>query len=573
MGHNRNLADYAHHFDGTHIDLGSGNIETQGVLTYEDVTNVDAIGIVTARAGVKVPDNQKIFLGTSDDLWIFHDGGNSWVKDVGTGTLYIDSNGSGVIFSKNTAAEKTAAFYTDGAVELYYDNSKKLETTTTGAKVTGAVEVTQEYPSIRPTLDLNFAATKTLDRRITFTRDSFGTYTDDMGILKYASNNVPRFDHDPTTGESLGLLIEESRTNQMIYSSDITDNGSQNTSYGIQNGTVTGDATTAPDGTTTADKYAANSTNGIHRVDLFFTSGQISNSTVYSFSVFVKANGYDKLHIRYGGYNADNHGLGYDLSDGTTFAGKFDGTSSLGAVTSSSMIAYPNGWYRCSFTFTTAGDAASGAAGIFYYISNSEATTNFAGDGSSGMYFWGAQMEVGSFPTSYIPTSGSTVTRDDDDAVIKGTDFTDFYNETEGTLFAEFNTEATSGNVSKWVMSMRQPDNNNNYIAMTTYNTTKQPITINNNGSSQAGITGGGNVVAGVFTRMVGSYKLNDVDAAVDGTLLTPDTNATMPTGLTQMDIGRGWTNSDQKLEGRIKSIKYYNKKLPDAQLQGLTQQ
>ena len=139
MGHNRNLADYAHHFDGTHIDLGSGNIETQGVLTYEDVTNVDAIGIVTARAGVKVPDNQKIFLGTSDDLWIFHDGGNSWVKDVGTGTLYIDSNGSGVIFSKNTAAEKTAAFYTDGAVELYYDNSKKLETTTTGATVTGTL--------------------------------------------------------------------------------------------------------------------------------------------------------------------------------------------------------------------------------------------------------------------------------------------------------------------------------------------------------------------------------------------------------------------------------------------------
>ena len=83
MGHNRNLADYAHHFDGTHIDLGSGNIETQGVLTYEDVTNVDAIGIVTARAGVKVPDNQKIFLGTGSDLQIYHDGSNSHVSDQG----------------------------------------------------------------------------------------------------------------------------------------------------------------------------------------------------------------------------------------------------------------------------------------------------------------------------------------------------------------------------------------------------------------------------------------------------------------------------------------------------------
>ena len=112
----------------------------------------------------------------------------------------------------------------------------------------------------------------------------------------------------------------------MIYSSDITDNGSQNSGYTVTNGTVTGDQTTAPDGTTTADQFAANSTNNIHRVSIYFTSGQISNSTAYTFSVFVKANGYDKLHIRYGGYNADNHGLGYDLSDGTTFAGRFDGT-------------------------------------------------------------------------------------------------------------------------------------------------------------------------------------------------------------------------------------------------------
>ena len=177
-------------------------------------------------------------------------------------------------------------------------------------------------------------------------------------------------------------MIEESRTNQLIFSSDITDNGSQNSGYSITNGTVTGDQTTAPDGTTTADQFAANSTNAMHRIDVAFTSGQISNSTAYSFSVFVKANGYDKLHIRYAGYNSNNHGLGYDLSDGTTFAGKFDGTGSLDAVTSSSMIAYPNGWYRCSFTFTTASDAATGSAGIFYYISNSESTTNFAGDGA-----------------------------------------------------------------------------------------------------------------------------------------------------------------------------------------------
>ena len=110
-------------------------------------------------------------------------------------------------------------------VSLFYDNSKKFETTSTGAKVTGALEVTQEYPSIRPTLDLNFAATKTLDRRITFTRDSVGTYIDENGLVKYASNNVPRFDHDFDTRESLGLLIEESRTNLFTYSTTIGGTG------------------------------------------------------------------------------------------------------------------------------------------------------------------------------------------------------------------------------------------------------------------------------------------------------------------------------------------------------------
>ena len=80
MGHNRNLADYAHHFDGTHIDLGSGNIETQGVVTYEDVTNVDAIGIVTARAGVKVPDNQKVQLGNDSDLQIWSDNTDQYIR-------------------------------------------------------------------------------------------------------------------------------------------------------------------------------------------------------------------------------------------------------------------------------------------------------------------------------------------------------------------------------------------------------------------------------------------------------------------------------------------------------------
>ena len=137
MGHNRNLADYAHHFDGTHIDLGSGNIETQGVLTYEDVTNVDAIGIVTARAGVKVPDNQKIILGNDSDLQIYHDGANSHVSDQGTGDLRLSGN---VVKFNNQSNTATMVMATQGgSVVLNHDGSTKFETTATGATVTGTL--------------------------------------------------------------------------------------------------------------------------------------------------------------------------------------------------------------------------------------------------------------------------------------------------------------------------------------------------------------------------------------------------------------------------------------------------
>ena len=65
----------------------SGNATIGGVATYEDVTNVDSVGIVTARSGVSVPDGQKILLGTSNDLEIYHDGTHSYIKNEGSGNL------------------------------------------------------------------------------------------------------------------------------------------------------------------------------------------------------------------------------------------------------------------------------------------------------------------------------------------------------------------------------------------------------------------------------------------------------------------------------------------------------
>ena len=115
----------------------NANLTVNGVLTYDDVTNIDSVGVITARAGVKVPDSQKIFLGTGDDLQIYHDGSTSYIKDAGNGNLNIETNGSAVVLTKGQS-ENLAKFIVDGAAELYYDNSKKFETTSSGVKVSGS---------------------------------------------------------------------------------------------------------------------------------------------------------------------------------------------------------------------------------------------------------------------------------------------------------------------------------------------------------------------------------------------------------------------------------------------------
>ena len=95
-------------------------------------------GTMTGTGNVTFPDNFRLYLGTSLDLQIYHDGSNSWVRDTGAGNLFIDSNGTGVsIISDGSGSTPMAHFYKDGAVELYHNNVKKFETTSSGISVTG----------------------------------------------------------------------------------------------------------------------------------------------------------------------------------------------------------------------------------------------------------------------------------------------------------------------------------------------------------------------------------------------------------------------------------------------------
>ena len=208
------------------------------------------------------------------------------------------------------------------------------------------------------------------------------------GYAKTSDGTLVNFAANQLRITSSGLLVEDARTNVMLHSQAL-----DNAAWGTDNLTgVTADATTAPDGTTTADLAIPNTSNTFHRISQ--TSLTTSASSA-SWSVYAKAGGYNFFKF------TDISGtktVSFDLSNGTvgTTAGSVTGT----------IEAMANGWYRCAMVATSANPDA-----YYLHLGNADNCPSFAGNGTSGVYFWGAQFEQASFPSSYIPTTSSSATR------------------------------------------------------------------------------------------------------------------------------------------------------------------
>jgi hypothetical protein len=280
-----------------------------------------------------------------------------------------------------------------------------------------------------PSLDLRFADNKSLTDAVTgaslvtFTRASNGTYTDSAGVIQTAATDVPRFDHNPTTGESLGLLVEEQRANLLLRSEEF---GTTWTAPGLS--AVTPNTTVAPNGVTTADTLVE--TTGVSEVHRVSQTISVVSGTTYTLSVFAKQGSRQYIYLGFGP-NATWNSTGaigfFDLQNGT-----------IGTLVNctATIVAYPNGWYRCTVTSTPTATNAGAIANIG--ISSNGTTQTYTGDGSNAVILWGAQLEAGAFPTSYIPTVASTVTRAVDVADMTGTNFSSWYRQDEGSLFGQY---------------------------------------------------------------------------------------------------------------------------------------
>jgi hypothetical protein len=207
------------------------------------------------------------------------------------------------------------------------------------------------------------------------------------------------------------------------------------------------------------------------------------------------------------------------------------------------MVNYGNGWYRCSITFTS----TSTSIYVQFLLSQDNETTSYTGDGSSGMYFWGAQLEEGSYQTSYISWDGSgTTTRSAD--VCNGSGTSAEFNDSEGVLFAEIAALANDGTSRR--ISISAGNTNNNNLVSLIYGTS--------NKISPSIYSGGGFQMGGDFTlsdqtdtiKVALKYSLNDAALWVNGFEVLTDNIVTPPVGLDQIkfEYGNGRTRNAYKL-------------------------
>jgi hypothetical protein len=405
---------------------------------------------------------------------------------------------------------------------------------------------------LSPSLLLNFAGAETLDPRITFTRATTATFTGSNGLIQTAVIDAPRFDYNPTTLAPLGLLIEEQRTNLVLYSEQFDD-----AAWVKLSATVTANQIVAPDGTTTGDYM--NTTAAFQGIRQSPGIGTTTANAPYALSVYVKpVSGASTVILALNDVTSANSvRVTYTLSGAGSFgSATIGGTATL---VSRDIQAVGNGWYRCVLVGTV------NTTWLFGSLLSSTATSTVQG-------IWGAQLEAGAFPTSYIQTVASQVTRSADVAVMTGTNFSDWYNAAEGTLYAEWNSVGSLSD-SRIVYALSNGTFNNvNYLTAATASASNQSVnTIRSSNTTQAITAVPGAYTNYTYRKTAAVYKVNDFALSGDGSAVVVDTSGLLPVGVDRLALGTSWTAASNFINGHISQIAFYPRRLANSELQAIT--
>ncbi len=254
-----------------------------------------------------------------------------------------------------------------------------------------------------------------------FSRAGTATRESSAGLIDENAIGVPRIDFSDSSDGA--LLLEPQSTNLCLTSEDFKD-----ANWARFNATISSNALTSPKGDLTADKLVEDGTTNNHFTQDAFT---LDGTSSYSFSVFAKASGRTWIKLDSASNGNWSAGAFFDLQNGVV------GTIDSG---SAKIEDYGNGWYRCSISGQS---NVATTGGAIIQLSTDGSTTNYAGDGTSGVYLWGGQIEALSYATSYIPTSGATATRIAESCSKSG--LGSYINSSEGVLYVEMAALADDG--------------------------------------------------------------------------------------------------------------------------------
>ncbi|MBL8641419.1 MAG: hypothetical protein JNL76_04805, partial [Alphaproteobacteria bacterium] len=375
----------------------------------------------------------------------------------------------------------------------------------------------------------------------TFTRASIGTYYDSTGTLQTAASGLPRFDYDPVTHAAKGILIEEERTNLLTYSSRM-DHAAWSFSGTKTIGEIAPDGSS--DGTTLSGPTVPTTA---HRI---ITPAITSTSVTYSvFAKFLSGPPVKIFLLRNNTTATNFDGCGFNLSTG----------SNTSPCTGWVIYALNNGWYRLSYTRTTG--ISIGDTLVVYFGKTGQSTA--AGESWA---VWGAQLEAGAFATSYIPTTTTTVTRAIDNLYLpKGS----WANNNLGTFQIEAFKAPAQGVASRYYSL----GNNIGQISLNNDATVSGNISAyvtDAIASNVATLTTTGLTVGSSF-KSVTAYATNDFGLSTNGGTIQFDTSGTFP-NFTFLSVGNLSSNGVRPINSNIKQLKYYPSRVPNTQLQLLTQ-
>jgi hypothetical protein len=365
------------------------------------------------------------------------------------------------------------------------------------------------------------------DGDFTFSRGSDGTRKGAGGLIETMSSNIPRLDY--SNGDCPSLLLEPERTNEFFYSEEFNQNV-----WFKSNSTITTNQTIAPDGTLTADLLTSTASGGgVYK----FAGWQTTQKTI---SIFVKKNSSNTAEI----FNASSgtNRVVFDLNNGTIIT--------QGGTMTGKIEDFENDWYRLSATHTASGSQTFGL----------KPSTNLS------LFIWGAQSESAAFSTSYIKTTGSTVTRLIDFG--SGSGSSNLFNDSEGTFF--INAAALGYDGTYRVISICDGGTSNRVLIQLGNNNNQIRADIISNGSTQASISTYSYNFTN-FNKIAVRYKQNDVALYVNGTQIGTDTNANNPVNLNTLNFTNGNLGSLFYFRAKLKQLMYFDRGLSNSELVTLT--